>query len=113
MSEVKVKRAVCRKPYHHNKNGKRITVPVGDIVEVTPEQAMAFPENLVAPEVLLAQQAADKAVREAEEAARTAKNNALKGITAAEEAEADDTSTDEVEEEADEEVVDPEADEED
>ncbi len=77
-----VKRAVARKRHSYlNKRGKRVYAEVGDVIEVTAAQALAFSQNLVAPEVLEAQAIAAKAIKDAEMAARTAKNLAAQGLT--------------------------------
>ncbi len=69
-----VKRAVARKPHSIiGKGGLREYAPVGSVIEVTPAQALAFPQNLIAPEVLDAEKAAAKAIKDAQEAAGKAK----------------------------------------
>ncbi len=77
----KVKRAVAKKQHSYvNDKGKRQYAQVGEIIEVTPEQALAFPDNLVAPEVLEATRIANKAVKDAEMKAREAKNAAKQSL---------------------------------
>jgi hypothetical protein len=78
--EKTVERAVARKRFWYiNEHGKRDKAEVGQVIKVTAAQALAFPENLVAPEVLKANAAAAAAIKEATAEADKAKQAALSG----------------------------------